>query len=359
MEQNNQWQDKQDIKSLELAELTEAMVQMGQPKFRGKQVYSWLHEKRVESFEEMSNLPAAFRQQLAQNYYINRLSIIRKLTSKIDGTQKYLLRLKDNNCVEAVLMKYKYGNSVCISTQVGCRMGCKFCASTLAGLVRSLEPSEMLDEIYTVTRDSGQRVSNVVLMGIGEPFDNYNNVMKFLHILSSPEGYNLSLRHLSLSTCGLVDRIYQLAEKKVGLTLSISLHAPNDEIRSQTMPINKRYPIDELLEACRYYFNKTGRRISFEYALIEGVNDEVRHANELADRLRGMSAHVNLIPVNPVKERGFKRGSRQRIEAFQKALEARGVNATIRRELGADINAACGQLRREYDQQRSQGREEL
>ena len=359
MEQNNQWQDKQDIKSLELAELTEAMVQMGQPKFRGMQVYSWLHEKRVESFEEMSNLPAAFRQQLAQNYYINSLSIIRKLTSKIDGTQKYLLRLKDNNCVEAVLMKYKYGNSVCISTQVGCRMGCKFCASTLAGLVRSLEPSEMLDEIYTVTRDSGQRVSNVVLMGIGEPFDNYDNVMKFLHILSSPEGYNLSLRHLSLSTCGLVDRIYQLAEEKVGLTLSISLHAPNDEIRSQTMPINKRYPIDELLEACRYYFNKTGRRISFEYALIEGVNDEVRHANELADRLRGMSAHVNLIPVNPIKERGFKRGSRQRIEAFQKALEARGVNATIRRELGADINAACGQLRREYDQQRSQGREEL
>ena len=359
MEQNNQWQDKQDIKSLELAELTEAMVQMGQPKFRGKQVYSWLHEKRVESFEEMSNLPAAFRQQLAQNYYINSLSIIRKLTSKIDGTQKYLLRLKDNNCVEAVLMKYKYGNSVCISTQVGCRMGCKFCASTLAGLVRSLEPSEMLDEIYTVTRDSGQRVSNVVLMGIGEPFDNYDNVMKFLHILSSPEGYNLSLRHLSLSTCGLVDRIYQLAEEKVGLTLSISLHAPNDEIRSQTMPINKRDPIDELLEACRYYFNKTGRRISFEYALIEGVNDEVRHANELADRLRGMSAHVNLIPVNPVKERGFKRGSRQRIEAFQKALETRGVNATIRRELGADINAACGQLRREYDQQRSQGREEL
>lgn len=359
MEQTIQWKDKRDIKSMELAELTEAMVQMGQPKFRGKQVYSWLHEKRVESFEEMSDLPAAFRQQLEQSYYINRLSIIRKLTSKIDGTQKYLLRLKDNNCVEAVLMKYKYGNSVCISTQVGCRMGCKFCASTLAGLVRSLEPSEMLDEIYTLTRDSGQRVSNVVLMGIGEPFDNYDNVMKFLHILSSPEGYNLSLRHLSLSTCGLVDRIYQLAEEKVGLTLSISLHAPNDEIRSRTMPINKRYPIDELLEACRYYFNKTGRRISFEYALIEKVNDEIYHANELADRLKGMSAHVNLIPVNPVKERGFKRGSRQRIEAFQKALEARGVNATIRRELGADINAACGQLRREYDQQRSQGREEL
>ena len=251
-------------------------------------------------------------------------------------------------------MRYKYGNSVCISTQVGCRMGCKFCASTLAGLVRSLTPAEMLDEIYTLTRESGQRVSNVVLMGIGEPLDNFENVMKFMRILSSPQGYNLSLRHLSLSTCGLVDRIYELAEQKLGLTLSISLHAPNDAIRSQTMPINKRYNIEELLGACRYYFEKTGRRISFEYALIEGVNDEIAHANELADRLKGMAAHVNLIPVNPVKERGFKRGSRQRIEAFQKALEQRGVNATVRRELGADINAACGQLRREYDQQRKE-----
>ena len=251
-------------------------------------------------------------------------------------------------------MRYKYGNSVCISTQVGCRMGCKFCASTLAGLVRSLTPAEMLDEIYTLTRESGQRVSNVVLMGIGEPLDNFENVMKFMRILSSPQGYNLSLRHLSLSTCGLVDRIYELAEQKLGLTLSISLHAPNDAIRSQTMPINKRYDIEELLGACRYYFEKTGRRISFEYALIEGVNDEIAHANELARRLKGMAAHVNLIPVNPVKERGFKRGSRQRIEAFQKELEQKGVNATIRRELGADINAACGQLRREYDQQRKE-----
>ena len=354
MERNFEWQNKADIKSLTLSELTEQLVALGQPKFRGKQIYSWLHEKRVKSFDEMTNLSAALREDLSKRYYINQLSVIKKLVSKLDGTQKYLLRLKDNNCVEAVLMKYKYGNSICISTQVGCRMGCKFCASTLAGLVRSLEPSEMLDEIYTVTEESGQRVSNVVLMGIGEPFDNYDNVMKFLDILSSPEGYNLSLRHLSLSTCGLVDRIYELAEKKTGLTLSISLHAPNDDNRSQTMPINKRYPIDELLKACRYYFKTTGRRISFEYALIEGVNDEIRHANELADRLKGMSAHVNLIPVNPVKERGFKRGSRQRIEAFQKALEARGVNATVRRELGADINAACGQLRREYDQQRQE-----
>lgn len=355
MEQNFEWQNKTDIKSLELGELTEQLAQMGQPKFRGKQIYSWLHEKRVDSFDEMTNLPASLRDQLMQRYYINRLSIIKKLVSKIDGTQKYLLRLKDNNCVEAVLMKYKYGNSICISTQVGCRMGCKFCASTLAGLVRSLEPSEMLDEIYTVTKDSGERVSNVVLMGIGEPLDNYDNVMRFLRLLSSAEGYNLSLRHLSLSTCGLVDRIYELAEQKLGLTLSISLHAPNDEIRSQTMPINNRYSVDELLCACRYYFEKTGRRISFEYALIEGVNDEISHANELAARLKGMVAHVNLIPVNPVKERGFKRGSRQRIEAFQKALESKGINATVRRELGTDINAACGQLRREYDQQRGHG----
>lgn len=350
-EQQFDWKGKIDIKSLELEELNRQLAEMGQPKFRGKQIYSWLHEKRVTSFDEMSNLPAALRQQLMERYYINRLCIIKKLVSKIDGTQKYLLRLKDNNCVEAVLMRYKYGNSVCISTQVGCRMGCKFCASTLAGWIRSLDVSEMLDEIYTLTQDSGERVSNVVLMGIGEPLDNYDNVMKFLRILSSPEGYNLSLRHLSLSTCGLVDKIYELADQKLGLTLSISLHAPNDEIRSQTMPVNKRYPMEELLKACRYYFKQTGRRISFEYALIEGVNDELRHANELADRLKGMAAHVNLIPVNPVKERGFKRGSRQRIEAFQKALEARGVNATVRRELGADINAACGQLRREYDQQ--------
>lgn len=354
LKQNFEWQNKEDIKSLELEELTESLIQLGQPKFRGKQIYSWLHEKRVDSFEQMSNLPASLRQQLEQRYYINRLSIIKKLVSKIDGTQKYLLRLKDNNCVEAVLMRYKYGNSICISTQVGCRMGCKFCASTLAGLARSLEPSEMLDEIYTVTKDSGERVSNVVLMGIGEPLDNYENVMRFLRILSSKEGYNLSLRHLSLSTCGLVDRIYELAEQKLGLTLSISLHAPNDEIRNQTMPINKRYPVDELLRACRYYFDKTGRRISFEYALIEGVNDEIFHADELAARLRGMAAHVNLIPVNPVKERGFKRGSKQRIEAFQKELEAKGINATVRRELGADINAACGQLRREYDRQREE-----
>lgn len=340
--------DRKDIKSLFPQELEAELAALGQPKFRAKQIFSWLHEKRVTSFAEMTNIPASLRTVLEENYYINTLKIVRRLESKLDGTVKYLYELKDKNCVEAVLMKYKHGNSLCISTQVGCRMGCKFCASTLAGLVRCLEPSEMLDEIYNAVGDSGERVDSVVLMGIGEPLDNYNNVLRFLRLLSMPEGYNLSLRHLSLSTCGLVDKIDRLAEENLGLTLSISLHAPNDTIRSQTMPVNQRWGVDELMRSCRNYFAKTGRRISFEYALIDGVNDEPVHAKELASRLKGMPAHVNLIPVNPVKERGFKRGSRQKIENFQHQLQKLGVNATIRRELGADINAACGQLRREY-----------
>lgn len=340
--------DRKDIKSLFPQELEAELAALGQPKFRAKQIFSWLHEKRVTSFAEMTNIPASLRTVLEENYYINTLKIVRRLESKLDGTVKYLYELKDKNCVEAVLMKYKHGNSLCISTQVGCRMGCKFCASTLAGLVRCLEPSEMLDEIYTAVGDSGERVDSVVLMGIGEPLDNYDNVLRFLRLLSMPEGYNLSLRHLSLSTCGLVDKIDRLAEENLGLTLSISLHAPNDTIRSQTIPVNQRWGVDELMRSCRNYFAKTGRRISFEYALIDGVNDEPVHAKELASRLKGMPAHVNLIPVNPVKERGFKRGSRQKIENFQHQLQKLGVNATIRRELGADINAACGQLRREY-----------
>ncbi len=340
--------ERKDIKSLFPQELEAELAALGQPKFRAKQIISWLHEKRVTSFDEMTNIPQSLRAVLQENYYITTLKIVRRLESKLDGTVKYLLELKDKNCIEAVLMKYKHGNSLCISTQVGCRMGCKFCASTLAGLVRSLEPSEMLDEIYTAVRDSGERVSNVVLMGIGEPLDNYDNVLRFLRLLSMPEGYNLSLRHLSLSTCGVVEKIDQLAEEDLGLTLSISLHAPNDEIRNQTMPINKRWNVDELMRSCHAYFAKTGRRISFEYALIDGVNDEPQHAKELANRLKGMPAHVNLIPVNPVEERGYKRGTRQKIENFQHQLQKLGVNATIRRELGADINAACGQLRREY-----------
>ena len=350
-------EQKRCISSLTLAELTAELKALGQPGFRAKQIFHWVHQKLVTEFSAMTDQPKTLLAKLEETFYIAAPQIERRQEAK-DGTVKYLLRMADGNCIETVVMRYHYGITVCVSTQVGCRMGCAFCASTIAGKVRDLTPSEMLDQVLFTQLDSGREISNIVLMGIGEPLDNYDNVMKFLNILSSEQGYNLSLRHLSLSTCGLVDRIYELAAHKSGLTLSISLHAPNDEIRSRPMPINNRYPIDELLKACRYYFQQTGRRISFEYALIEGVNDEICHANELADRLKGMAAHVNLIPVNPVKERGFKRGSRQRIEAFQKTLEKRGVNATIRRELGADINAACGQLRREYDQQSGQVREE-
>ena len=295
----------------------------------------------------MSNLPASLRGQLDEKFYINAIRIKKRLVSNIDGTVKYLYELRDCNCVEAVLMRYRHGNSLCISTQVGCRMGCKFCASTLAGRMRDLTASEMLDEVYTAQADSGERVDGVVLMGIGEPLDNFDNVMAFLENLSDARGLGLSLRHVSLSTCGLVDRIYELAKRKLQLTLSVSLHAPNDTIRNLSMPINKKYHIDRLLEACRDYFEATGRRISFEYALIAGVNDAPEHAAELAARLRGMGAHVNLIPVNPVAETGYRRGDRAAIERFQHELQRLGVNATIRRELGADISAACGQLRRQ------------
>lgn len=339
--------EKIDLKSYTLSELKTAAAEMGLPKFRAGQIYSWLHDKRVSTFDEMSNLPVSLRSQLDEKFYINAIRIKKKLVSAIDGTVKYLYELRDGNCVESVLMHYHYGTSLCISSQVGCRMGCKFCASTLAGHVRNLTASEMLDEVYTAQADSGERVDGVVLMGIGEPLDNFDQVMKFLEVLSSPEGLNLSLRHVSLSTCGLVDRIRELAEKKLQLTLSVSLHAPNDEIRNQSMPINRKYNMDRLLAACRDYFAMTGRRISFEYALIAGVNDSPENAAELAARLKGMGAHVNLIPVNPVKETGYKRGNRAAIERFRDRLEQLGINATIRRELGSDISAACGQLRRQ------------
>ncbi|MBC8585716.1 23S rRNA (adenine(2503)-C(2))-methyltransferase RlmN [Youxingia wuxianensis] len=340
-------QNKQDIKSFTLEELTALTAQFSLPKFRAKQIYSWLHEKRVGSFHEMSNLPADLRRLLDEKFYINAIHIKKRLVSAIDGTVKYLYELMDGNCVEAVLMKYKHGNSLCISTQVGCRMGCKFCASTIGGLVRGLTPSEMLDEVYTAQADSGERVSSIVLMGIGEPLDNFDNVLCFLNILSSQEGLNLSLRHVSLSTCGLADKIDELAQKKLQLTLSVSLHAPNDQIRDRSMPINKRYNMDRLLQACRNYFDITGRRISFEYALIDGVNDSPQNARELARRLRGMGAHVNLIPVNSVDETGYQRSSREAIDRFKEQLEKLGVNVTVRRELGVDISAACGQLRRQ------------
>ncbi|WP_040197538.1 23S rRNA (adenine(2503)-C(2))-methyltransferase RlmN [Candidatus Soleaferrea massiliensis] len=342
---------KTDIKSLTLGELSVLLGELGQPVFRARQIYKWLHQKMVCSFDEMSDLSLNLREQLKELFYINAVSIQRKLVSKLDGTTKYLMKLSDGQLIEAVLMRYKYGNSVCISTQAGCRMGCKFCASTLRGRERNLLPSEMLDEIMAVARDTGERVSHAVLMGIGEPLDNYDNVVRFLELLSSPDGMNMSLRHVSLSTCGLVDRIYDLMELNLGLTLSISLHAPNDEIRSRIMPVNRKWKVDELLDACRRYFDKTGRRISFEYTLIDGVNDSERCARELASKLRGMNCHVNLIPVNNVRETAFRKSSQLSIRQFQEVLTKQKINATIRRELGADINAACGQLR--YEQAES------
>ena len=339
--------EKTDIKSLTLEELSGQLKELGCPAFRGGQVYRWLHQRRASDFSQMSDLSLQLRSQLAERYYINVVQVEKKLVSAIDGTQKFLYRLMDGECVEGVLMEYHHGNSLCISTQVGCRMGCRFCASTLTGLARNLTPSEMLDEVYAAEEATGKTVNSLVLMGIGEPLDNFDNVLRFLELLSSPEGKNLSLRHVSLSTCGLVDRIYQLMEKKLQLTLSISLHAPNDRIREQTMPVNRRWNMEQLLKACRDYFRATSRRISFEYALIQGVNDSPEAARELAERLRGMPAHVNLIPVNAVRERGYRRSSGEQIRRFVEILENNGVNATVRRELGSDINAACGQLRRE------------
>ena len=334
-----------DIKSMTMEELTHTLREMGQPAFRGGQVFTWLH-RGVTSFEEMSDLPRGLREQLAQTFHITAPTVARKQESRLDGTVKYLWELADGNCIETVVMRYHYGNTVCVSTQVGCRMGCKFCASTLGGLVRSLTPAEMLGEVYEAERQAGEPISSLVLMGIGEPLDNYRNVLDFLTILSSPEGRNLSLRHVSLSTCGLCDRIDELAELGLGLTLSISLHAADDETRSGIMPVNKQYNIARLMQSCKNYFAKTGRRISYEYALIAGVNDSPAHAEALARLLGGQNCHVNLIPVNPVAERGTKRPDKGAVQRFAARLGALGLNATVRRELGSDIAAACGQLRR-------------
>lgn len=338
---------KTDILSLTLPELKEHLTAFGEPAYKGAQVYEWLHQRHAQGFDEMTNLSKALREKLSEGFYIPAVRVKNKLVSSLDGTIKYLYEMDDGETVEAVLMRYHHGNSLCISTQVGCKMGCTFCASTILGFVRNLTPAEMLGEIFTAERDSGEKVQSLVLMGIGEPLDNYDNVVRFLELLSSKEGTNMSLRHVSLSTCGLVPRIYDLAKLKLGLTLSVSLHAPNDQIRSKTMPVNTRYNIDELLAACRSYASDTSRRISFEYALIDGVNDSAANAKELAQKLKGMLCHVNLIPVNPVKERSFQKSSREATENFVHILENAGITATVRRRLGADINAACGQLRRE------------
>lgn len=336
--------EKKDILSLSREELASELSAMGEKAFRAKQIYEWLHTKRVTDFSQMSNISAQLREELSKKFCIKSLIIKKRLVSNIDNTVKYLYGLSDGEAVETVLMEYKHGNSLCISSQVGCKMGCRFCASTIAGFVRNLEPSEMLLQIYETERDSGRHVDSIVLMGIGEPLDNFDNVMKFLSLLND-EGGGMSLRHISLSTCGVVDKIYKLAELKTGLTLSISLHAATNEKRSAIMPINKRFDLGQLMTACRDYFKKTGRRISFEYSLIEGVNDTDESADELIKLLGGMNCHVNLIPINEIREREFKKS--RYVEKFRKRLTDAGINATVRRTLGADINAACGQLRRD------------
>ena len=340
-----------DIKSMTLEELTQTLREMGQPAFRGGQVFTWLH-RGVTSFEEMSDLPRALREQLAQTFHITAPTVARKQESRLDGTVKYLWELADGNCIETVLMQYHHGNTVCISSQVGCRMGCAFCASTIAGKVRDLTPSEMLDQVLFTQLDSGREISNIVLMGIGEPLDNMDTVLRFLTLVNHPKGLNIGMRHISLSTCGVIPGIRRLAELQLQLTLSVSLHAPDSETRSRIMPVNRAYDVEELFAACHDYFQKTGRRISFEYAMIDGVNDHDWQAELIAKKLKGMPGHVNLIPLNDVVESPYKPS--RRIGAFQQKLESLGVTATVRRSLGGDIDASCGQLRRKEMQERGQ-----
>lgn len=337
---------KKDILSLDLTELTDEITALGLPKFRASQIYRWLHNVGVSSFSEMTDLSVTLREQLNDSFVIFGCGIEKKQVSEYDGTMKYLFRLQDGEFVESVLMKYKYGYTVCVSSQVGCRMGCKFCASTLAGVVRNLTASEILSQIYAIQRDNGIRVSHIVMMGMGEPLDNYDNVIKFLRLISDKNGLNISMRHISLSTCGVVTGIYKLMEENFPLTLSISLHAPTNEIRNSMMPINKKWNIEQLIKACKDYTRKTSRRISFEYALVSGVNDSVEHAKKLGLLLKGMLCHINLIPVNEVKETGCKESSPADVKRFAATLEKMGFAVTVRRKLGSDIDAACGQLRR-------------
>ena len=342
-----------DLKSMTLEEITAALRAMGEPSFRGKQVFTWLH-RGITDFDEMMNIPKSLREKLRAEYYITVPTVARKQVSKLDGTIKYLWELQDGNCIETVLMSYHHGNTVCISSQVGCRMGCKFCASTLAGKVRDLTPSEMLDQVLFTQLDSGREISNIVLMGIGEPMDNRKNVLRFLELINHPDGMNIGMRHISLSTCGVVPGIDALAEDNLQLTLSVSLHAPDSATRSRIMPVNNAYDVEELFAACHRYFKKTGRRISFEYAMIDGVNDHDWQADLLAEKIHGMPGHVNLIPLNDVVESEFKPS--KRVAAFQKRLESHGLTATVRRSLGGDIDASCGQLRRKEMKAREGGR---
>ena len=337
-----------EIKSLSLAQLKNIVTEMGEKAFRAKQIYEWLHQKQAESFDEMSNLSAAFREKLKERCVLTTLKMLEVQTSKIDGTQKYLFALPDGNVVESVLMKYKHGNSVCISSQVGCKMGCRFCASTIGGWTRNLLPSEMLEQIYRIQKLSGERVSNVVVMGTGEPLDNYENLLQFIRLLTDENGLHISQRNLTVSTCGIVPKMYELAEENLQITLAISLHASNQAKRAELMPIANKYSINEVLEACRNYFEKTGRRLTFEYSLVGGKNDTKEDAEELAHLIKGLNCHVNLIPVNPIKERDYVQSDKKVIENFKNKLEKYQINVTIRREMGRDIDGACGQLRKSY-----------
>ena len=334
-----------DLKNLEYKELEEFVIGLGEKKYRAAQLFKWLHSG-VTSYDEMTDISKVFREKLKEISYVSTLEIEQKLISKLDGTVKYLFRLPDGNSIESVVMRYKHGLTICISSQVGCRMGCRFCASTIGGLYRSLTAGEILNQLLFVEKDLGERISNIVLMGIGEPLDNYDNVITFLHNVNNEKGRNIGYRHITLSTCGIVPQIYRLADEKLPITLTISLHAPNDRIRNTIMPISYKYSIDELIRACKYYTEKTGRRLSFEYSLISGVNDSAENARELARLVRPLGAHVNLIPVNKVEERSYRHGSRDDINAFCAQLTEKGINATIRRELGSDISASCGQLRK-------------
>lgn len=339
-----------DIKSKNTEELAAFIGSLGFPAYRAKQIYQWLH-KGIRSFDEMTNLPLAMRCALQERCEIAWAEIRLKQCSQKDGTIKYLFRMNDGEQVESVLMKYHYGYSICISTQVGCKMNCSFCATGKSGFSRNLSPSEILSQVQAASVDIGERISHIVLMGMGEPLDNYENVLRFLELVTSPEGMNLGMRHISLSTCGIVDKIYRLADQKLQLTLSVSLHAPNDELRNKMMPVNRKWGLEELLRTCRYYGRQTGRRISFEYALISGVNDMDWCAKELARQLKGISAHVNLIPVNDVTGTGYRKSGLERQKKFVSILENFGVPATVRRTLGSDIEASCGQLKRRYDRQ--------
>ncbi len=337
-----------DLKSFTLDELKEEMESLGEKPFRAKQLYEWMHKKQAVYYDEMTNIPKKLTEKCASHYTYTVLTPVRVQESKADGTRKYLFELPDGNMVESVLMRYKHGNSVCISSQVGCRMGCKFCASTLDGLERNLIPSEMLDQIYAIIRHTGERVSNVVVMGSGEPMDNYDNLLKFITLLTDENGLNISQRNVTVSTCGIVPKMRELADAQLQITLAISLHAATNEKRRQLMPIADRYSLYELMESCTYYFERTGRRITFEYSLVRDVNDTDEDAKHLTELLDGLNCHVNLIPVNPIKERDYVQSERRAVEAFKNKLEKNGINVTIRREMGRDIDGACGQLRRRY-----------